>query len=218
MGGVSFGHAIRCSWKDIAMSRVTQKSELREKSRLVRGCMIVGCCASPSLASPADNLFAWATITNAGNAAFNRPTRPDNPYVMGRGSVGYEFRIATNEVSTQQYLTFLNTFTTQSAQLADRLAAPRHWGAERDTAYSGPGVRYRLRTDVADAGRLPAIGVSWHQAALFINWLNNDLSSDPSKGGSSRDPSPCGNRSASWPSFPARRACRSSICSCARAY
>lgn len=134
--------------------------------------------AAPALAGPADSLFDWVTITGPGNRGYDRQTV--NPFLTGRGRVDYEYRIARTEVSTQQYLDFVNTFATQSDALADLIGEPSHWGAERDPGYAGPGRRYRLRTDVANAGLLPLIGVSWHEAAYYINWLNNDLSADPS--------------------------------------
>ena len=132
---------------------------------------------TPALANPADAMFDWVTITDAGNAGYDRPTI--NSFLPGRGSVAYDYRIAREEVSTEQYLTFINTFTTQSDALAARITEPTRWGAERDFSYAGPSVRYKLRTDVTDAGRLPTLGVNWRGAAHFINWMNNGLSSDP---------------------------------------
>lgn len=131
----------------------------------------------PVLATP-DDLFEWATITHAGNTGYDRDTV--NPYLTGRGSVAYEYRIARDEVSSGQFITFLNTFTTQSDELAARIRPPLTWGGEIDHSYSGPGVRYKLRTDVAHADRLPILATDWRSAAYFVNWMNNDLSSDPS--------------------------------------
>jgi len=138
--------------------------------------MITAVFVSCSAASPSDALFDWATIGDVGNHGYDRQTI--NNALVGRGAVDYEYRVARNEVSTGQYLAFLNTFSTQSDALAQRLRPPSHWGAERDRSYGGPGVRYTLRIDVPDADRLPLIGLNWRGAAYYINWMNNDLSSD----------------------------------------
>lgn len=125
-----------------------------------------------------DSLFEWSTITHAGNAGYDRDTI--NPYLTGRGSVAYDYRIARDEVSSGQFITFLNTFTTQSDALAARIRPPVVWGGQVDQSYSGPGTRYQLRTDVAHADRLPILGTNWRSAAYYINWMNNDLSTHAS--------------------------------------
>ncbi|MEZ6242431.1 MAG: SUMF1/EgtB/PvdO family nonheme iron enzyme [Phycisphaerales bacterium] len=133
--------------------------------------------SAPGGPTPED-WFEFVTIGDPGNPGYDRPV--ENPFIEGRGAVDYEYRIAVREVSTWQYMTFLNTFTTQSDELADLFREPTHWGAERDFSYAGPGDRYRLRADMASPGELPALGVSWREAARFVNWLNNGMSSDPS--------------------------------------
>ena len=138
----------------------------------------VGILSSPVLAGSPDDLFEWYTITHAGNHGYDRDTI--NPYLTGRGSVAYDYRIARDEVSSGQFITFLNTFTTQSDALATRILPQIVWGGEVDSSYSGPGTSYQLRTDVAHADRLPILGTSWRSAAYFINWMNNDLSTHAS--------------------------------------
>lgn len=149
---------------------------MRQLSTTAAGFALLS-CIGPTIASPADHLFDWVTINDAGNAGYDRPS--PNPDLTGRGSVSYEYRIARREVSSQQYLTFLNTFATQSDTLGDLLEAPVAWGGERDWSYTGPGKRYKLRNDVAQAADLPTLGIDWRQTTYFINWMNNDLSSDP---------------------------------------
>ncbi|MEZ6319430.1 MAG: SUMF1/EgtB/PvdO family nonheme iron enzyme [Phycisphaerales bacterium] len=141
--------------------------------------MVVGgaVLASPALAG--DTGFDWVTIGDAGNRGYDRPAA--DPFITGRGSVGYEYRIAREEVTSGQWLTFVNTFATQSDEYGELFDIPPiSWGAERDFSYSGPGIKYKLRTDVANADRLPVLGMSWREAAYFVNWLNNDMSNDAS--------------------------------------
>jgi hypothetical protein len=82
------------------------------------------------------------------------------------------------EITTGQWLEFVNTFWTQGTQ-PGFWALPIHWGATRDLDYQGPGRRYELRTDVATPELLPVFGISWRDAAMFCNWLHNNKSIDP---------------------------------------
>lgn len=145
---------------------------------MLKPALLIAIATSPALASPADDLFDWATITHAGNAGFDRAQPGD--FRDGRGSVAYEYRIAKTEVTSAQFVDFLNTFTTQSDALASRILPPVNWGGERDSGHGGTGQRYRVRTDIPNAGMLPILGVDWQASAMYVNWLNNDLSTDAS--------------------------------------
>lgn len=58
--------------------------------------------------------FDWVTIGAVGNEPYlgDSPFGPD--YAYGRGRVDYEYRIGRTEVTTGQWLEFVNTFSTQS--------------------------------------------------------------------------------------------------------
>ena len=130
-------------------------------------------CASRSAAQSYD--FDWATIGDPGNAAY------DDPYdglLEGRGSVPYRYRISRLETTTAQWMEFVNTFSTQSDDLAF-FGRPSFWGATIDTSYDGPGRRYRLKS-VDSAAFIPVHGIDWREAAMFCNWLHNGKSSDMS--------------------------------------
>lgn len=124
-------------------------------------------CASASAQPNYD--FDWATIDDPGNPAYEG----DDPagLVGGRGSVDYVYRISKLEVTTAQWLEFVNTFATQGDQHRF-FAQPSHWGAVIDGSYQGPGRRYRLKPE-PDAERWPVSGISWREAGLFANWLHN---------------------------------------------
>ncbi len=113
----------------------------------------------------------FITIGAPGNIAYNR----DDPFdrVAGRGSVGYEYRMAKMEVTSAQWLEFLNACFARTDQFI--INTPISWGGELDPNYSGPGQRFRLR-NVADAGMLPVGGIAWREAAYYCNWLHNDKS------------------------------------------
>lgn len=132
-------------------------------------------------APPPDYGFNFKTIGDPGNTAYQGSEAPP-PFLedafVGRGSVPYTYRMAETEVTTAQWLEYINTFAAQPDSGVP-LVNPGFWGARRDFTYQGPGRRYILRDDVADAGMLPVMGVSWRDAARFVNWLHNGKSSDP---------------------------------------
>ncbi|MCC5786486.1 MAG: SUMF1/EgtB/PvdO family nonheme iron enzyme [Phycisphaerales bacterium] len=125
-------------------------------------------------AQPApDYGFQWATIGEPGNTAY------DGGFwgmTTGRGSVDYTFRISTLQVTTGQWMGFLNTFSQRDGW--EYFGRPSRWGASHDYFYSGPGARY-LPIDTPNWDMLPVAGISWHEAAMYTNWLHNGKSSDP---------------------------------------
>lgn len=136
-----------------------------------------GAIAPVAAQAPPSYNFQFSTIGAPGNSAYNGP----DPFgvATGRGSVGYEYRIGTLEVTTSQWMEFVNTYSTQGANHSF-VFGPVFWGAVHDPAYSGPGFRWKLRENIPNAGLLPVGGLTWREAALFCNWLHNDKSPSPS--------------------------------------
>lgn len=141
----------------------------------------VGLCASLALigsvsAQVGPDGVDWCTIGAPGNRAYDGPD-PFN-LVSGRGSVNYEYKIGRYEVTTAQWMDFFNAALARPDPLpfaaAGWWSTPILWGATRDTTYTGPGTRYRLRTDIPNAGMLPVGGISWRMAAVLCNWYEND--------------------------------------------
>ncbi len=137
--------------------------------------------ACPALAQ--DYGIEFVTVGAPGNEAFNKPNWEDYPNspAIGRGRVDYTFRMAKYETTTAQYLEFANTFYGVAIQdLPPFLhwAGPTEWGAIEDPTYGGPGTRWKLENN-ADAPMKVVFGISWRDAALYCNWLNNGKSSDP---------------------------------------
>lgn len=123
--------------------------------------------------TPPDYDFQFATVGSAGNAPYAGMNTPFHGY----GGVEYEYRMSRLEITTSQWMEFVNTFTTQGIDVPFRDGGI-FWGAQRDFNYPGPGIRYRLR-EVPNADRLPVTGISWREAAMFCNWLCNSKSSNP---------------------------------------
>lgn len=120
--------------------------------------------------------FDFVTIGDVGNA----PYSGKDPFVVlsGRGGVDYPYRIARMEVTTAQWMEFVNTFSMQASPPSFAFG-PVFWGAQFDGSYSGPGLKWKL-SGLPDAGLLPVGGITWREAAMFTNWLHNAKSADPS--------------------------------------
>ncbi len=144
---------------------------------VVLGSALVGTLfATAAIAqAPPDYGHDFVTVGAVGNAPFHA-TNPPSALVVGRGRVEYEYRIGRGEVTTAQWVEFLNTFHGNPAPHAfwDPSGAA-HWGA-----FEGIDGRFRLRTDVPDAGNLPVAGITWRMSALYCNWLTNAKSPSPS--------------------------------------
>lgn len=128
--------------------------------------------------------FEFATITAPGNPGFNHAVLPGTGgNLSGRGGVNYDYRIARTEISTAQWVEFVNTFSTQANFPLTQFGAVGftqgfyRWGAVHDSTYTGPGhARY---THSALGGTLPVLGISWREAAMYCNWITNNKSSNP---------------------------------------
>jgi len=127
---------------------------------------------SAAYAQPApDYDFQWTTVGNVGNAPYQGP--PENANVNGRGSVNYEFRVSRLEITSSQWMEFLNAFAPIDESPLNHMG-PARWGAER--AQQLPNGRWimGLTNVVPNAAMLPIGGISWRDAARYCNWLHND--------------------------------------------
>lgn len=122
-----------------------------------------------------DDDFDWVTIGDVNNAPYNgRTTNSPSPnFPAGRGSVGYVYRMSRLEITTNQWLAFVNTFTTQSDSMSFFIDEPNNWGGRPDLSYDGPGRLYELDPNIPNAGMLAVGGIDWRDAARYCNWLHN---------------------------------------------
>ncbi len=86
--------------------------------------------------------------------------------------------MARTEVTTAQWMEFVNTFSTRGGEFT-QFGQPIRWGARLDQSYTGPGWRWELDPDRAEAAAVPVWGISWRESAMLCNWLHNDRSSEP---------------------------------------
>lgn len=140
-------------------------------------CAALLVAAPLTLAQPGGHVpIDFVTISAPGNA----PYTGNDPFghVTGRGGVGYEYRMAQSEVTTAQWIDFINTFKARPDPVPDSvLPLPVVWGGVVDTSYTGPGVRYRP-AEAPGSDMRPTFGITWRTAARYANWLHNDQSAD----------------------------------------
>jgi len=115
----------------------------------------------------------FSTIRTAGIVPYIAPEAVPAWPVNDRGvPAGGDYRIARTEITTGQWMDFVNSFSTQSAELAN-FAWPIYWSAVPDLAYSGPGRRWRLNDSIPNAADASVYGMTWREAAMYCNWLHN---------------------------------------------
>ena len=105
--------------------------------------------------------FNWAVIGNAGNDADD----------TGYGSVNYEYSIATTEVTTAQYVEFLNAVAatdTYGLYNEDMSSSEQYQGINR----SGNSGYYTYTVNTGWENK-PVVYVSWYDTLRFTNWLHN---------------------------------------------
>ncbi len=127
-------------------------------------------------AQPSAEPGPFITIGSVGNRGWDRPDVPTGS-LRGRGAVAYEYRIAEGEVTTAQWVAFINAVYVHTNLPID-VGLPVFWGAEVDPTYSGPGMQFRPWVGDPQAGRFPVTGITWLEAAMYCNWLHNGRSED----------------------------------------
>ena len=139
---------------------------------------IIGAFAGVSLgahgaARPVVNDIEFVTVGALGNAGYPLQSPAGYINIQGRGAVDYEYRIGKYEVTTAQWMEFVNNYSTLGGSWTF-FAAPTFWGAVQDPGYSGPGVRWILNPSQPSAAMRPVYGITWREAAMFCNWMHND--------------------------------------------
>jgi formylglycine-generating enzyme required for sulfatase activity len=116
----------------------------------------------------------FVTISSPGNAPINDPGAPSNSRAQGRGRVDYEYKIGRTEVTTAQWVEFLDSYARQpSPHPFWSWDGPIFWGGSGNEFSS-----FRVG-DGPNAARLPVTGITWRMAAMYCNWLHNGKGSSP---------------------------------------
>jgi len=130
-------------------------------------------------AQPPEGLhtFDWAVIGDPGNVAYDgefdlSSDFPEDRFSVGHGSVDYTYQMSKLEVTTGQWLDFVNRFATQSSNPISFLR-----GSSRGIVGSGPFGNYALNPHVDNAEQLP-VEVTFVSSMMYANWLHNGTPDD----------------------------------------
>ena len=139
-------------------------------TRFARSAALLLTAAAASTVSAQVNM-AWSTVGNAGNA-------PDP--TTGFGSVGYDYRIGTYEVTNSQYAAFLNSVAASDPNglYNTSMGANARGGITRSG--SDGSYTYSVRENFGDK---PVNYVSWFDAARMSNWMTNGQGSGGTESG-----------------------------------
>ncbi len=116
-------------------------------------------------------------VGNAGNAADTEVMSTDG--TTGYGSVGYNYRIGTTEVSNAQYAAFLNAKAASDPLALYNTNMGSGYGGITQSGSSGS---YAYAT-IAGRGDKPVNYVSWYDSIRFANWLHNGQGSGDTETG-----------------------------------
>ncbi len=118
--------------------------------------------------------FQWAIIGDPGNTPYMGEHGEEGKNVRGRGRVDYTYRVSRLELTSAQWLPFINTFAKQSDSPFS-FGRPAASGLD---SLPGPPGHWRLDPDIPNAAMVPVAGINWFEAAMYCNWLNNGKPSD----------------------------------------
>ncbi|MFA6043671.1 MAG: SUMF1/EgtB/PvdO family nonheme iron enzyme [Phycisphaerales bacterium] len=125
-------------------------------------------------AQPDPSGIQFVTVGSPGNA----PWTGGGLYTNHRGVVDYSYRIGKFEVTTSQWVEFMNAVFDRPA--SDRVlfvVHPAVWGAQSTTPNTPGGERW---TASGTNAMLPVGGIDWRTCAIYCNWLCNGKSTDRS--------------------------------------
>jgi formylglycine-generating enzyme required for sulfatase activity len=135
-------------------------------------CLMVAIAPPSRVLADIDPLSGidFAVITHPGNPPWMGNGTPDDR-AIGRGGVGYEYRIGRFEVTTSQWVEFFNAaYDRPTNDRLPHLLPPRTWGAVAAAPTVPGGQRWRVP---AGQEMFPVGDISWRMAAIYCNWLHN---------------------------------------------
>jgi len=115
---------------------------------------------------PPDYDWQWSTIGDPGN----RHTNDDEVFLWTgtrRGSVDYEYRMATTEVTVGQWLEFVEAYTPYYFQNTGNSFARIDFTGSWIDVQNG-----QASIDIEASANQPT-NMSWEYAARYVNWLHN---------------------------------------------
>ena len=117
----------------------------------------------------------FVRIGAVGNAAWAGNGQPVDD-AIGRGAVNYEYNIGRLEVTTTEWVDFLNAALDRPVN--DRIpfvSVPQFWGGAATSPTNPGGLRFAVRPG---QGLLPVGDIDWRMSAVLCNWYHNGKSLD----------------------------------------
>jgi len=142
--------------------------------RLFRYCFVVAI-----LAFSVSSRAATITTVPVGN-----PGNPGDSRYGGYGSVGYDYRIATTEVTNAQYVEFLNGVDPTGANALALYNSQMTNDAKGGITFSSAAANGSKYVVKPGRDNNPVIYARWYSAIRFANWLTNGQGSANTESGS----------------------------------
>ncbi|HVZ93595.1 MAG TPA: SUMF1/EgtB/PvdO family nonheme iron enzyme [Phycisphaerales bacterium] len=111
-----------------------------------------------------DDDIDWKVIGSPGNPAFAAPSG----FFQERGSVPYEYRLATTEITVSQWYEFVVAYSSVIGNAATSISVTGSFIVGYDSPDGHPTFEY------APAATNVPTNLSWRMAARYCNWLTND--------------------------------------------
>lgn len=115
----------------------------------------------------------FVTVGATGNAAWQGNGTPGDR-AIGRGSVGYEYKIGKFEVTSAQWAEFFSAaYDRPVGDTIPHLIPPDFWGGIPTTPTHTENPNARRWTTTPQTAMIPTGDISWRMAAIYCNWLHN---------------------------------------------
>ncbi|MFO0858606.1 MAG: SUMF1/EgtB/PvdO family nonheme iron enzyme [Phycisphaerales bacterium] len=115
----------------------------------------------------------FVTVGAPGNAPWQGNGTPGDR-AIGRGGVGYEYKIGKFEVTSAQWVDFFNAaYDRPAGDTIPHLIPPDCWGGISTTPTHIENPNARRWTTTPQSAMLPTGDISWRMAAIYCNWLHN---------------------------------------------
>ncbi len=140
------------------------------------GCFIImamcGAAAAHAEVDPVSGID-FVTVSAVSNAPWQGNGTPGDR-AIGRGGVGYEYKIGKFEVTSAQWAEFFSAaYDRPAGDTIPHLIPPDFWGGipAVPTHTENPNARRWVTTP--QTAMIPTGDISWRMAAIYCNWLHN---------------------------------------------
>jgi len=127
--------------------------------------------------------MSWSMVGDTGNAADPADGDVSTPGIQHFGAVAYPYKIAAFDVTTSQYVEFLNAKDPTGANSLglynSEMSNPSYAVLSFNSGNSN-GNKYNA---ISGRGNYPVNGTNWFNAIRFANWMNNGQGNGDTEGG-----------------------------------